>query len=104
METLNYLRVIKGERLEESVCDLTDKEIIFEKPREVTLHIFRNDEEQENKFEIDVIMPWNEIFTLSHYKTEQEAREEYERLVKAIEIGERKIKISMTEDFSVSIC
>jgi len=44
MTTANYLHVIKGDRLEETVCDLTERQVIFEKPRNITVRIFRNDE------------------------------------------------------------
>jgi len=104
MTTANYLHVIKGERLEETFCDLTDKEVIFEKPRQVEIRLFRDDEREQDKFKIEIIIPGGEIHTISHHKTLDEAKTEYQKLIKAIETGAKAIKISMAEGLAISVC
>ena len=104
MQKLNYLHVINGEELERTTCDLRDKEVIFEKPKEITISIFRNDEREKDRFEIQIIPPKGYVHTISCYDNERQAKAEFEKLIKEIETGQKKIKISMTKGLSVSIC
>ena len=104
METSDYLEILKGHILETTVCDVTDEQVIVEKPRKIELNILKSAESQKDKFEIEVVIPGGSVYTLSHHKTLEEAKTEYQKLIKAIEAGERKIKISMVDDFTVSVC
>lgn len=93
MVSVNHLKVLKGESEKRTVCKIKDTQLILSEPKEIEINIWRNDEVMEEKFEVQIHMPWGNIYTLSHHKSREEAEEEYGEIVEQLECSKAKIEM-----------
>ena len=93
MDSINYLRVIKGERLQGTTCEINDSQVILSEPKTIEISIWRNDERDKEKFEIQIHMPWGNLYTIARCESEEKAEEEFKKIVKQTKNGQAKIKI-----------
>ena len=77
------LRAIKYKNLEEEVLSEKNIPIVFQSGDNIGLKLGV----KEGKHAIDVVMPWNNIFQIGEYTSEQEARKEYNKYLNQLKQG-----------------
>lgn len=77
------LRTIKYERLESEVLSAENIPLAFQSGDSIDLRLGV----KEGKHAIDVVMPWNNIFQIGEYTSEQEARREYDNYLAQLKKG-----------------
>ena len=77
------LRAIKYESLEREVLSAENIPMVFQSGDNIDLRLGI----KEGKHAIDVVMPWNNIFQIGEYTSEQEARKEYGKYLDQLKQG-----------------
>lgn len=83
--SINYLRSVKYETLEREVLDAENTLMTLKSGDDISLMLAV----KEGNHTIDVVMPWNNIFQIGNYTSEQEARKEYSNYLNQLRNGYR---------------
>lgn len=87
------LRVHRGEALECTSLRIARGQIIGRNRAQVSIMIWRNDEGVKKSFEINLTIPWGNIYKVASYKTQKGVERAYRRIVRQFESGVAKIEI-----------
>lgn len=74
---------MKYENLEREVLSAKNIPMMFQSGDNIDLNLGI----KEGKYAIDIIMPWNNIFQIGEYISEQEARKEYNKYLNQLKQG-----------------
>jgi hypothetical protein len=96
MSMVNFVVSNAGKYLEQNSLPITNEQLRIEQPKKIQLCLWKKDKPTETTYELHLIMPWGNVYTLAEYKTEKLARHEYDLLKKTLENGEAKIQIGST--------
>jgi len=92
MSTAHYSEVI-GTILNRRTVTINDDQIVIEKPGRVDVIICRN-KKKARKFDVQVGMPFGNIYTISSHQTIDDVRSEYARIVEKLSDGSARIQIN----------
>jgi len=79
------LRVIKYQNLESEVLSAENIQMVFQSKDNISLRLGI----QKEKHTIDLVMPWNSMFQIGEYTSEQEARKQYGEYLAQLKQGYR---------------
>jgi len=99
MASINYLHVLEGEQIKETNVRVKDEQVVLDEPKEIEISIWRDDEVTAKKFQLQIKMPWGNIYTLDSYDTEKEAVEMFKKTVSLLK--SKKASIKLGKSFSI---
>lgn len=89
-----FLKLIAGKELKKTTVEIKDKQLILDESKKVEIRIFRNDEPETKKterFQIEILMPWGNLYAVTKCPTRKEAEKKYKELVERLETNRAAI-------------